>query len=119
MVFNPLRFEAHSSTGKCYNDVVNNDIDGIHECSYLTPEQFSLDSDANCGKFSFLNANIRSLSKNFDKLQECIKTLNKDFSVIGLSETHLKDKPNDFYSLSRYNIEYMNRIGREKGGVCM
>ena len=94
---------------------MNNDIDDIHECSYLTPEQLTSDSDANCGKFGFLNANIRRL----DKLQECIKTLNKDFSIIGLSETHLKDKPNDFYSLSGYNIEYMNRIGREKGGVCM
>ena len=98
---------------------MNNDIDAIHECSYLTPKQFSLDSDANCGKFSFLNANIRSLSKKFDKLQECVKTLYKDFSIIGLSETRLKDKPNDFYSLSGYNIEYMNRIGRGKGGVCM
>ena len=92
MVFNSLRFESHLSTGKSYKDVVNNDIDGIHECSYLTPEQFSSDSDANCGKLSFLNANIyRSLSKNFEKLQECIKTLSRDFSIIGLSETHLKD----------------------------
>ena len=105
--------KSHSSTGKTYNDVVNNDIDCIHECSYLTPEQFSLDSDANCGIFSFLNANIRSLSNIFEKLQECIKTLSKDFTIIGLLETHLKVKPNDFYSLSGYNIEYMNRIGRE------
>ena len=54
-----------------------------------------------------------------EKLKECIKTLSKDFSIIGLSKTHLKEKPNDFYNLSGYNIEYMNRVGREKGGVCM
>ena len=38
MIFNPLRFDSNN-TGKNYNDVVNNS-DGIHECSYLTPEQF-------------------------------------------------------------------------------
>ena len=117
MVFNPLRFDCNSTTKK-YNDVVN-DNDDIHECSYLTPEQFCLDSNASCGKFSFLNVNIRSLSKKLEKLKECIKTLSKDFSIIGLSETHLKEKPNDVYNLSGYNIEYMNRVGREKGGVCM
>ena len=36
-----------------------------------------------------------------------------------MSETHLKDKPNDIVSIEGYNIEYTNRIGREKGGVCM
>ena len=67
-----------------------------------------------------LNVNIRSLSKNFDKLKECIKTGKHEFTVIGLSETHLKDKPHDFYSLPGYNIEYVNsRVGRSKGGVCM
>ena len=54
-----------------------------------------------------------------DKLQECIKALNKNFSIIGLSETHLKDKPSDFYSFSGYNVEYMNRMGgRKVAYVC-
>ena len=72
-----------------------------------------------CGKFSFLNVNIRSLSKNLDKLKDCIDILKEDFSVIGISETHLKQKPDDFYNLYGYKVEYTNRIGREKGGVCM
>ena len=33
-----------------------------------------------------------------------------------MSETHLKDKANDIVSIEGYNIEYTNRIGREKGG---
>ena len=41
-------------------------------------------------------------------------TSRTDFCIVGLSETHLKDKPNDFYSLSVYNF-----IGRGKGGVCI
>ena len=41
------------------------------------------------------------------------------FTIIGLSETHLKEKPHDFYNLPNYNMEYTNRIEREKGGVCL
>ena len=36
-----------------------------------------------------------------------------------MSKTHLKDKPNDILSIKGFNIEYTNRIIREKGGVCM
>ena len=45
--------------------------------------------------------------------------LDHDFIIIGLSETHLKGKPHDFYNLPNYNMEYTNRIGCEKGGVCL
>ena len=71
------------------------------------------------GDDTFLSAFIRSLSKNFDSLKECIKSLDCDFTVIGVSETHLKDKPNDIHNINGYNIEYTNRAGREKDGVCM
>ena len=56
---------------------------------------------------------------NFDKLKNCMKVLDHDFTIIGLSETHLKSKPLDLYNLPKYNMEYTNRIGREKGGVCL
>ena len=47
----------------------------------------------------------------------CIKTLDQKFTAIGLSETHLKDKPLEYYHLPGYILEYTNRVGREKGGV--
>ena len=34
-----------------------------------------------------------------------------------MSETHLKDKPLEYYHLSGYKFEYTNRVRREKGGV--
>ena len=116
MVFNPLRFD-HNSTSKPYNDAIGND--NIHKCSYLTPDQFCIDPNEGSGKLNLLNVNIRSLAKNFDSLNECVKSLNCDFTVIGISETHLKDKPNDFYQINGFNTEYTNRADREKGGVCM
>ena len=36
-----------------------------------------------------------------------------------LNETHLKDKPNTLYNIPGFNVEYTNRIDREKGGVCL
>ena len=57
--------------------------------------------------------------KNFDKLNQCLKSLNHKFTVIGLTETQLKDKPHDHLQLPDYNLEYMNRTGRNSGGVCL
>ena len=116
MIFNPLRFDSNSA-GKVYNDVTCNET--IHKCSYLTPEQFRSDPNASAGKINLLNVNIRSISKNFDSLKECIKSLECEFTVIGISETHLTDKPNNIYNIDGFNVEYMNRIGRKKGGVCL
>ena len=116
MLFNPLRFD-HNTTSKAYNDVTC--ADNIHKCSYLTPEQFREDHSEISGKNNFLNVNIRSLSKNLDSLKECIKSLGCKFDVTGMSETHLKDKPNDLLRIDGFKIEYTNRTGREKGGVCM
>ena len=118
MIFNPLRFDCNS-TSKVYNDITKSVNVTTHKCYYMTPEQFHADPKASSGKFNLLNGNIRSLSKNFDKLKECVKALNCDFNVIGISETHLKDKPNDYYNLPGFTIEYTNRNDREKGGVCM
>ena len=118
MSFNPLRYEANANSNQ-FDDDHNEDLYTFSKCPYLTPEQFKMQSFAKKDQFTILNVNIRSLGKNFDKLKNCIKALDHDFSIIGISETHLKDKPNDYYNLPNYNIEYTNRIGREKGGVCL
>ena len=86
---------------------------------YLTPEQFRLDPKASSGKINLLNGNIRSLFKIFYSLKECLKSLDCKFAIIGVSETHLKDKPNAFYNIPGFNVEYTKRIDREKGGVCL
>lgn len=43
------------------------------------------------------------------------KLTNTEFTVIGICETHSKDKSSDMYNLNRYNIEYTNRLSRDKG----
>ena len=88
------------NTDKHYSDVVNN-YDTIHKCPYLTPDQFSSDPEVTAGNFNLLNINIRSLSKNVNGFQECLKQLDHEFDNIGISETHLKGKPHSYYSLTR------------------
>jgi len=109
MAFNPIRFEI-SPMGK--SDTTNE----LHECTYVTPNQCSLPKD---DKLNFMNVNIRSLSKKFEKLEECIKLLNHDLTVIGVSETHLKENPEKKFHLPGYKLECVHRVGRQKGGVCM
>ena len=115
MIFNPLKFDFNSN--KTYNDVTSDDI--THKCSYLTPEQFRSDPKVSSGKLNLLNVNIRILSKIFDSLKEYLISLDCEFALIGVSETHFKDKPNEIDNIPGFNVEYINRNGREKGGVCL
>ena len=39
--------------------------------------------------------------------------------ILRISETHLKEKLNDYFNIPGFTIEYTNRNDREKGGVCM
>ena len=42
--------------------------------------------------FSVLHANVRSLKKNIDKLHSCLLNVKPSFSVIGITETWIKEK---------------------------
>ena len=39
MIFNPLRFDSNN-TKKTYNNIVDSNNGGIHECSHLTQNNF-------------------------------------------------------------------------------
>ena len=41
------------------------------------------DTFAYSDQFTIFNVNIRSLGKNLDKLKNCIKVLDHDFTIIG------------------------------------
>ena len=110
--FNPLRYED-----TLHSDERDELYDSNMNCSYILPNQFK--NSVNFGDLSLLNVNIRSINKNFEKLKECLNILDHEFTIIGISETHLKDKPLEYLHFPGYSIEYTNRKNREKGGVCM
>ena len=113
MIFNPLRFD-HEQNDKAYNDVVKDK--NVHNCNYLTSDQFNSFSSTKRADTNFLNINIRSISKNFDSLKETIKSINCKFDIIGISETHLKDNPKDLFNIDGYSMEYTIRTYKGKGG---
>ncbi len=108
MIFNPLKYQLR-------DDETENNIPS--HCNYLLPSDLKKYHSSDDDHFSLLNLNIRSLRKNFAKLQECLKVIDINFTVIGISETHLKSKPNQYYSIPGYGFEYTNRTNRSKGGV--
>ena len=105
----PLRYESIDK-----NEIINDHQ--YNECSYITLDRFETTIPLKKDAFTCLNVNIRSLSKNFDKLKECLKSINHDYTVIGLSETHVKGKPLEYYHLPGYKMEYENREAVEKEG---
>ena len=115
MVFDPLPFESTIKENDL--DTSNNENQININCKYTTNDQLNQMLSNQNGSLTLLNVNIRSIGKNLDTLKLCMKTLNHKFTAIGLSETHLKDKPLDYYQLPGYNFEYVNRVDREKGGV--
>ena len=117
MLFNPLRYENMSKEAESNDENISKSIN--IECSYVTSERLSRNISEEQADFTLFNLNIRSLNKNFDKLILCLKSVNHDFNVIGLTETQLKDKPHEYLHLPDYNMEYMNRVGRSSGGVCL
>ena len=66
-----------------------------------------------------LNANIRSLDKNFDSFKDLLHCSSMNFGIIGLVETWLKDKPHDYFHFDGYSLEFNNRINGRGGGVCL
>ena len=97
MTFSPFKYQ---------NDIIDNDdTNAVNSmCMYVTPEELRATLTSESNNFPILNVNIRSLNKNFERLKQHMKTTNHEYTIIGLSETHLKDKPTE-YNLSGYSLE--------------
>ena len=69
--------------------------------------------------FSILNANIRDVDANLDKLKQLIDDLEYTFPIIGITETWLKAHNVDCYFINGYFHEYDIRPNRTGGGVSL
>ena len=86
---------------------------------YFEVEQLSSLYEKSNTNLSMLNANIRSLYKNFDSFKDVLDCCKIDFEVIGLVETWLKDKPLDYFHMDGYSLEFSNRKNGRCGGACL
>ena len=95
-------------------------LHNVNNCNYFLEETFNkksqdLSIDENC--FSFMQINIRSIPKNLNKLVNLLQMINIHFSVIGISETWLKDHNATCYTVPGYKHYYNHRRHKTGGGV--
>lgn len=87
-------------------------------CDYNTEEQFngkvSLEN-----KFSVIHFNCRSLYKNFTKICEFLKTTDKGFSVIAVSETWYDGSRGIDFRLDGYELFHSSRNNKKGGGAAL
>ena len=97
-------------------------LSNVSSCDYYNEDTFnakcnSLNLDPK--SISVLHLNIRSASKNLEKLEIYLKNISYEFKFIGLSETWFNDVSVDQYSLTHYNIESVYRSHCRGGGVSL
>ena len=91
-------------------------------CQYYNEESFANLLQGTFGlkdSFSILHHNIRSIPKNFAKLQDYLECIDFKFSIIGISETWHTDVTCDLYKLDNYNCTNVYRCNRTGGGVSL
>ena len=66
-----------------------------------------------------MHLNIRSVQKNLGTLESYLATLNHKFTIVGISESWLKDHNADRYGLSGYNATHKYRSTKAGGGVSI
>lgn len=113
------------------NEVLDglNDSDAIHfpkqseildSCNYFLEDDFNLKfskvKDTN--PMSLIHFNVRSLSKNYEKLQNYLELLQLEFTAIALSETWIKDTHDiSFTNIPGYKFIHKDRLSKSGGGV--
>jgi len=85
---------------------------------YLTCADYNIDKldTFSSNSFTILNANIRSLRKNFSHLESIVYSRSKPIDIICLTETFLYDHEKSFYHLDGYVFLGVQRETR-CGGV--
>ena len=97
--FDHLSFNLHRFENENYPST-----DCTCDCRYYTHSQYNIafSSDA----FSIFHLNINSLNCHSEDLKNYLHNIDHNFSVLGISETYLKEKPSNCIQLHGFNFEY-------------
>ena len=95
------------------NDTIKN------SSRYFDTSHFRTSFDKHKHYFSILNANIRDMTTNLDKLKLFIEDLDYTSPIIGIKETWLKSHNVDCHFINEYFHEYDIRSTRAGGGVSL
>ena len=92
---------------------------GLCDSDFYTEDQFNECVAKNFSKsdcLSFLHLNIRSLSRNLCNLTNLLSNINTKFSIVGISETWLKNSSH-LVDIDGYNFVQNHRTDKCGGGV--
>jgi len=97
-----------------------NQANSENVCDYANSEYCTLESlkVKSKNKFSLLHVNIRSLTKNLEKLEELLAGIRTLPDIIAITETRLKNAMNFGFRLQGYSIEYHDS-STNAGGVAL
>ena len=103
LLYNPIK--EFTSTNNSQLGSLNPDANLINSppaSQYMVKDEFNNLSNVNCLDSSFLlmQINIRSLIGKFNKFKSMLAQIHKQFSVIGVFETWLKDQTTEFVNIS-------------------
>ena len=88
--FNPLNSETNNQFSLCSDNDPDSNFYSSFSCNYYIEDKFNDLIDVKKHLF-ILHLNMQSFPGNFDKLTNLLSTLNFNFSMIGISETWLKE----------------------------
>ena len=129
LIFNPFELNMDDHYSPLYD--VDPDMNYYNEldshiglnCNYYFDNSFPCviheklkETDMKC-VFSLCHINIRSLKANLPALENCLDIMDFKFSIIGISETWLRDWNCDLYNIEGYTLVECHRPARTGGGV--
>jgi len=100
-----------------FNDMTY--ANNINNCNYYLEDDFGKKiSNFRCAEkcFSLTHLNIRSIPKNLEYWNLFLKSLNYEFTVIGISETWLTENNVNCFDIDGYQHEYLFRSSGKRGG---
>ena len=114
--------EYHGDLGpdKYYYNQFSHNL--IKNCNYFVEDTFNKYLNRHHipnNAFSLLHLNIRSIPANFTSCLSYISNLNHNFSIIGLSETWLKQSNISAYGIDGYSHIGLTRSNAMGGGVSL
>lgn len=106
---------------KFLNKTNSNEVDWpiVQNCNYRSVEWYSSrHSKKHSSSLDIVHFNVRSLTKNKNKIEELLQELTKEPDIIAISESKLNDKNIEQAELKNYHLENCNSLSNA-GGVAI
>uniref|UniRef100_A0A672FVC1 Reverse transcriptase domain-containing protein n=1 Tax=Salarias fasciatus TaxID=181472 RepID=A0A672FVC1_SALFA len=88
----------------------------VNTCNYFTQEQY--ENVKSEGRLSIIHFNSQSLYAKFDSIKDFLQGFTHPFSIIAISETWFINERGINLTLEGYELTYLNREDKTRGGVA-